>query len=66
MKERSEFEKTWMNYAVVLKGNLEQVVQLKKSLSKDLERSGINIVYQKLSPLKLFIKEELNGNGKEG
>ncbi len=55
-----------MNYAVVLKGNLEQVVQLKKSLSKDLERSGINIVYQKLSPLKLFIKEELNGNGKEG
>jgi len=52
--ESKDFLKTELNCAIVFRGDIHEIQAAKEKLSE----LDIELIYQKISPLKLFINEE--------
>jgi len=51
--KQQDFLRTKLNCAIVFRGDIQEIQVAKKKLSE----LDIELIYQKISPLKLFIKE---------
>jgi len=54
MESKKDFLKTKFNCAIIFRGDIRDIQRVKEMLSE----TDIELIYQKISPLKLFIKEE--------
>jgi len=73
MKEKKEvksfkFSDTILNFAMIVKGELDDIKDLKKIIESEVNKKNIGkksddtlrvkLIYQKMSPKKLWIEEE--------
>ena len=52
------FEETYMNYAIVVRGELKNIMDFKEKVGKGISESGVEYVFQTLDPRKIKISTE--------
>lgn len=61
-KEKISFLDTLVNYAVIIRADVETIDQIKRDFAQN---PGVEVVYQRYSFNKLFIKEDGEDDGKQ-